>query len=113
MEAPKPVKKGGYTSLEVVLGMADGLHARPSMSIVNECAKYADRQIFLRNESGTNGEKNCKNIMEVMMISAIRGARLRIRVSGEDEEAEKIALRLYSVLSCHDSCDLDFEKYKK
>ena len=63
-----------------------GIHARPSALLVQASSKFASDITLIRDGLEING----KSIMGVMMLAAEVGARIQVRVVGEDEaEAAK------------------------
>ena len=74
------------TEKKITITNRAGIHARPAALLV-QTANQFEAQIFLEREA----EKvNGKSIMGVMMLAAEVGARIQVRVVGEDEaEAAK------------------------
>ena len=59
-----------------------GIHARPAALLVQVASKY-ECEVFFEN----NGiEVNGKSIMGVMMLAAVEGSDIIIRVDGDDED---------------------------
>jgi len=99
---PKVSVNEGWTTIDAVVNLKDGLCMRPSGKIVLECSKYP-KKIFFKtyvDEFGDVSEKHdCSSIVDVMDAGAEFGAKIRIFVEGEDEEAERFALRFYSAVT--------------
>jgi phosphocarrier protein len=70
-----------------------GLHARPSMLLIQEAAKYISD---IRITNG-NQEVNGKSILNVMMLAAEKGTELTIKAKGED--AKQAVERLYETIN--------------
>lgn len=60
-----------------------GLHARASAKLTQLAAKYKSDVWMTRN----NRRVNAKSIMGVMMLAAGQGARVKLEVDGDDEQA--------------------------
>jgi phosphocarrier protein HPr len=59
-----------------------GLHARPAAEIVKIAGKFKSQITIHRDDLEVNG----KSIMGVMMLSAEKGAKLRVAAEGSDAE---------------------------
>lgn len=65
-----------------------GLHARPSAMLVKTASRF-DSEISIERE----GIKvNGKSIMGIMMLAAAKGATIRLRIDGSDQEGAMEAL---------------------
>jgi phosphotransferase system HPr (HPr) family protein len=60
-----------------------GIHCRPSSIIAREALEYSG-SITVRSDGG---EANAKSILELVGLAVGRGQRVRISVSGPDEDA--------------------------
>jgi len=60
-----------------------GIHCRPSSLIAREAMDYPG-SITVRSDSG---DANAKSILELVGLAVGRGQRVRISVTGPDEEA--------------------------
>jgi len=65
------------------------------------------------NDQGGYLEIDGKSIMSLMRIVGRKGAQYGVRVEGEDEEARRFALRMYSGLTSQKSKKVNFERYEK
>jgi len=65
-----------------------GLHARAAAKLVNTAGTFGAEISLSRNGQEVNG----KSIMGVLMLAAARGSTVRIRTTGEDEQAAMQAL---------------------
>ncbi len=59
-----------------------GLHTRPSTELV-KCASSFKAQVFLVYQNLT---VNAKSLLGVLMLAAVRGAKIKIEAEGEDAE---------------------------
>jgi phosphocarrier protein HPr len=74
---------------ELEIRNSDGLHMRPAMRFV-DIANAFDSEITVSNgETDVDG----KSIMQVTMLAATFGTKLKIRVEGPDARAAVDALR--------------------
>jgi phosphocarrier protein HPr len=68
-----------------------GLHTRPSTELV-KCAATFKSQMTLTYQSYT---VNAKSLLGILMLAAVRGAKIHVSAEGEDaEEAVKTLLTL-------------------
>lgn len=68
-----------------------GLHTRPSTEIV-KCAAGFKSKIILRYQ---NTMANAKSLLGVLMLTAVRGAKVKVEAEGEDaKEAVEALLSL-------------------
>jgi len=65
-----------------------GLHARPAMQFVNTAKQFKSTIRVLKDEQAVDG----KSIMEMMILAATPGTKLRIRAQGPDAERALDAL---------------------
>jgi len=70
-------------SREVVVGMPQGLHARPADQLAREARKWQSRIELLNNSQRVDG----KSILEVLTLAAEAGTRLVVEVTGPDAHA--------------------------
>jgi phosphotransferase system HPr (HPr) family protein len=120
MRSEKPVlkKENGYTIVEAVVNIRQGLVARPSMQLVEECNRY-QKKIIIKKLSPPPAprmkelEVDGKSIMSVMRLAAAKGTKLEIQVEGLDIDASTLAKRLYNGITTPDSIKMDFDEYPK
>jgi len=74
---------------EVEVKNPDGLHMRPAMQFVDVASQYESSIEVSNSEYTVDG----KSIMQVTMLAATCGTRLRIKASGDDAEEAIAALR--------------------
>lgn len=78
---------------EVVIKIAQGLHARPAALFVQIASKYNSNITIQKGEERVNG----KSIMGILTLGAQHGTQLIIEADGED--AEKALKELEELLS--------------
>jgi phosphocarrier protein len=66
-----------------------GLHARAAGKLVNLTKTFSSDITLSKDVEEVDG----KSIMAVMLLAAPIGTEIRVRVSGEDEEAAMTAIR--------------------
>ena len=67
-------------SREVVVGMPQGLHARPADQLAREARKWQSRIELLSDSQRVDG----KSILDVLTLAAEAGTRLIVEASGPD-----------------------------
>ncbi len=67
-------------SREVVVGMPQGLHARPADQLAREARKWQSRIELLSDSQRVDG----KSILDVLTLAAEAGTRLVVEVTGPD-----------------------------
>ncbi|MFZ5640893.1 MAG: HPr family phosphocarrier protein [Bacillota bacterium] len=65
-----------------------GLHARPAALFVQQASKFKADIRILKDGREADG----KSILDIMMLTARKGANIRIKADGEDAEAAVKAL---------------------
>ncbi|RFM23374.1 MAG: HPr family phosphocarrier protein [Candidatus Thermochlorobacter aerophilum] len=73
---------------EVIIKNKAGLHTRPAAAIVKLAAKF--KSDFFIEKDGV--EINAKSIISVMTLAAPKGAKLKLKFRGSDEEQAAAAL---------------------
>ena len=87
VEQDSPDSELHETELEI--RNSDGLHMRPAMKFL-DIANGFDSDISVSNgETTVNG----KSIMEISMLAATRGTKLKVSANGSDARAAVEALR--------------------
>jgi len=88
--------QAGEDTLEKLVGEAtveiknaDGLHMRPAMQFVDLASQFDCEVTVSNGETDVDG----KSIMQMSMLAATCGTRLKIRAEGADAEAAVDALR--------------------
>lgn len=74
---------------EFVVENKNGIHARPSASLVKKANEYQSH-IELCNEDGET--VNCKSILEIMCLGAANGDKLKVTAEGKDAKEAIFAL---------------------
>lgn len=80
--------KKGIVKGKFVVGNDRGLHTRPSTELV-KCASAFKCEISLKYQKQTI---NAKSLLGVLMLAAVKGARIVIEAEGEDAEEAIAAL---------------------
>ena len=75
--------------VELEIKNADGLHMRPAMQFVDVANGFESNITVSSGETEVNG----KSIMEMSMLAATVGTKLKVIVEGEDAEQLVEALR--------------------
>jgi phosphocarrier protein HPr len=79
----------GAIEAEVEIRNADGLHMRPAMQFVDMATKFTSDIAVSNNENSVDG----KSIMQMSMLAATCGTKLKIRAQGPDAQQAIDALR--------------------
>jgi phosphocarrier protein len=74
---------------EVEIKNADGLHMRPAMQFVDAANQFECDVTVSNSENSVDG----KSIMQMSMLAATYGTRLKIRTEGTDAQEALDALR--------------------
>jgi len=75
--------------MEVEIKNADGLHMRPAMQFVDIASTFECDVIVSNSENSVDG----KSIMQMSMLAATCGTKLKIRAEGADAQQAVDALR--------------------
>ena len=89
---------------DVTISNREGLHARPVMRFVDVAQRFvSDVQVvsLKKEDESVDG----KSAMELMLLGAVKGTRLRITARGSDAEAAADAL----VALVNDHFDIDYD----
>jgi len=78
-----------FCEAEVEIKNADGLHMRPAMQFVDIASKYEASINVSNEEASVDG----KSIMQMSMLAATYGSRLKIKAEGPDASEAVEALR--------------------
>jgi phosphocarrier protein HPr len=65
---------------EVIIMNRQGLHARPVMQFVDTASRFASEVKVEKNNTVVDG----KSPMEMMLLEATKGTRLKVKACGED-----------------------------
>ncbi len=79
----------GICEIEVQIKNADGLHMRPAMQFVDIASQYQS-SIQVSNEQTT---ADGKSIMQMSMLAALCGSKLKIKAEGPDAAQAAEALK--------------------
>lgn len=88
MQTDETVQKG-VREVEVEIRNADGLHMRPAMQFVDIANKYQASIAVSNEQTSADG----KSIMQMSMLAATFGTRLKIKAEGEDASSAVEALQ--------------------
>ncbi len=77
------------SEMTVEIKNADGLHMRPAMQFVDLASRFDSSITVSTDQTSADG----KSIMQMSMLAATCGTRLRIRAEGPDAEKAIEALR--------------------
>jgi len=88
MQTGETVQKG-FCEVEVEIKNADGLHMRPAMQFVDIASQYQASIAVSNEQTSADG----KSIMQMSMLAATCGTRLKIRAEGADAGNAVEALR--------------------
>lgn len=72
-----------------IIGIENGIHARPAGIIVSVCSKFKSDIKFSKDEQIADG----KSLFSVISLGAINGDILHIKIEGEDEIEADIAIK--------------------
>ena len=75
--------------IEVEIKNADGIHMRPAMKFVDIANQYDSEVTVTNDKTSVDG----KSIMQMSMLAATYGTKLKIRAEGPDAEKVINALR--------------------
>ncbi len=87
MQTGETVEKG-ICEIEVEIKNADGLHMRPAMQFVDIANKYQSSIRVSNDQTSADG----KSIMQMSMLAALCGSRLKIKSEGVDANEAAEAL---------------------
>ncbi len=77
------------SEMTVEIKNADGLHMRPAMQFVDLASRFDSSITVSNDQTSADG----KSIMQMSMLAATCGTRLRLRAEGSDAEQALEALR--------------------
>ena len=75
--------------IEITIKNADGLHMRPAMQFVDVASKFGS-DIKVSNEDTS---VDAKSIMQMTMLAATFGTKLKVRAEGSDAQEATEAIR--------------------
>lgn len=73
---------------EIEVRNKEGLHFRPIMCVVDEAGRFVARMVV----ANVDREADARSPMELLMLVATQGTKLRIRAEGDDEKEAVEAL---------------------
>jgi len=89
MQAGENILEKVVCEADVEIVNADGLHMRPAMQFVDAANRFDCDITVSKDENSVDG----KSIMQMSMLAAIVGSRLKIRAEGPDAQQAVSALR--------------------
>lgn len=89
MQAEQDLPDNEVHETDVEIRNQHGLHMRPAMKFVDVANQFDSDILVSYGDTKVNG----KSIMEISMLAATKGARLKITASGSDARAALDALR--------------------
>jgi phosphocarrier protein len=89
MQAEKDILGKVVFETEVEIKNADGLHMRPAMQFVEAANRFECDITVSNNENSVDG----KSIMQMSMLAATCGTKLKIKAEGADAQRAVDALR--------------------
>jgi phosphotransferase system HPr-like phosphotransfer protein len=112
IEKPKLRKYNHQTKVDAVITLDRGFGTgRGIAKFVAEARKYS-KSIFVRHED--NYELfDLKDTISAFSACLPKGKKLEIIVEGVDEEAERVALRIYSGITSHNSNEPYFDSFEQ
>ena len=75
--------------LEIKIKNADGLHMRPAMQFVDRASKFDSEITVSNDQTSVDG----KSIMQMSMLAATCGTKLKVRAEGDDAKEAIDAIR--------------------
>lgn len=114
LDIPKPILRieNGYTVTKVRVNLNEGVGFLSATAISKECQSYPGNIFFRKSEEAEEKEPcDGENILELLSMAPQEGAKISILVEGEDANAKRHALRLYSALNCRYYFMMDFERF--
>jgi phosphocarrier protein HPr len=69
-----------YAEIEVIISNRQGLHARPAMKFVDTAARFASSVKVINGKVEVDG----KSPMEMMLLEAVQGTKIKLRADGAD-----------------------------
>lgn len=118
---PEITKQNGATTIDAIVKIPTTTLMRTSTRLASESMRFLEEAKFpdgkIRKAYYVDPKDDycldCTSCLNVMGLLSSQIPVLKIKVDGEDEVAERIALRLYSALASEDSIDLDFYRFEK
>jgi phosphocarrier protein len=88
-EAGESILENTVCETEVQIKNADGLHMRPAMQFVDVANRFESEITVSNDTTSVSG----KSIMQISMLAATYGTRLKVKAEGPDAQAALGALR--------------------
>ena len=111
IEPPVINIQNGFTTTTATVLLNDGVGISSMSQIFEECNKY-EGTVQFRQANAENAEfLDGKKIFDLHWFNMTEGAKIIITVEGEDEQAQKLARRLYSALSSRYAFTMNFDRF--
>lgn len=94
---PAAIQDMPNVSRDIVVSNSNGLHARPAMQFVDVANTFSS-SIVVRRLGEPAVEADGKSVMQMIVLEATEGTKLRIEASGDD--AEEAVARLAELFDC-------------
>ena len=78
-----------FYEIDVIISNADGLHMRPAMQFVDVANRFDSEITVSNDENSVDG----KSIMQMSMLAATAGTKLKIKARGQDAQDALQALK--------------------
>ncbi len=88
-EAGENILENTVSETEIEIKNAEGLHMRPAMQFVDVANQFESEIMVSNDKTSVNG----KSIMQISMLAATCGTRLKVKADGPDAQAALDALR--------------------
>ncbi len=92
--------------IEVEIKNSDGLHMRPAMQFVDQASKFLSNITVSNKETSADG----KSIMQMSILAATYGTKLKIKAEGPDAAEAINALRKFVEEELFDASATDEKK---
>ncbi len=89
MQAEEDTLKNVVYEADLEIKNAEGLHMRPAMQFVDVANRFGSDIVVSNDQTKVDG----KSIMQISMLAATCGTRLRVRAEGPDAREAIDALR--------------------
>ena len=89
MQTGEDTSENVVCEAEIEIKNAEGLHMRPAMQFVDVANRFDSEIVVSNSETDVDG----KSIMQISMLAATCGTRLRVKAEGPDAQEAVDALR--------------------
>ena len=113
IECPVLAMVNGYTNTTVNVLLNGGIGWISLGAIIEECSRYPGKVWFKRDDLEDAKPRDGKNSFDIVQLCISEGDYVTILVEGEDKKAQKLARRLYSILTSRYAFNINFERFEK